>query len=66
VFVCFATFLALMWHPLLALIVALAGVAFRMTTRRRICPGCGFDGRDDTRRGFDLSGEAAAARERVE
>jgi len=50
---CF-TFLALMWHPLLALLVVICGVAFHLTTRRRICPACGYDGRDDTRRGFRI------------
>lgn len=50
------TFLALMWHPLLAVLVVICGVAFHLTTRRRICPACGYDGREDTRRGFQLDG----------
>jgi hypothetical protein len=48
------TFLALMWHPLLALVLVVGAVAFRTTTRRRICDVCGYDGREDTRRGFQL------------
>jgi hypothetical protein len=55
-----------MWHPLLALIVAIAAIAFRMTTRRRICPTCGFDGREETRRGFDCGDAAEVARERAD
>jgi len=43
-----------MWHPLLALLLIVAAVAFRMTTRRRICDVCGYDGREDTRRGFQI------------
>ena len=52
--VAFFTFLALMWHPLLALLLIICAVAFRMTTRRRICDVCGYDGREDTRPGFRL------------
>lgn len=48
------SFLALMWHPLLAVLVVICAVAFRLTTRRRICPACGYDGREETRRGFAL------------
>jgi hypothetical protein len=46
------TFLALMWHLLLALLLVICAAAFRMTTRRRICDVCGYDGREDLRRGF--------------
>jgi hypothetical protein len=52
--VAFFTFLALMWHPLLALLLIIAAIAFRMTTRRRICDVCGYDGREDMRRGFQI------------
>ena len=52
--VAFFTFLALTWHPLLALLLIICAVAFRMTTRRRICDVCGYDGREDTRPGFRL------------
>jgi len=53
--VAFFTFLSLMWHPLLALLLIIAAIAFRMTTRRRICDVCGYDGREDTRRGFRIN-----------
>jgi hypothetical protein len=52
--VVFFTFLALMWHPLLALVLVIAAVAFRKTTWRRICDVCGYDGREDTRPGFHI------------
>src|SRR5690349_10211924 len=52
--VAFFTFLALMWHPLLSLLLIIAAIAFRMTTRRKICDVCGYDGREDTRRGFRI------------
>ncbi len=52
--VAFFTFLSLMWHPLLALLVIICAIAFRMTTRRRICDVCGYDGREDTRPGFRI------------
>ena len=55
--VVFFTFLALMWHPLLALLLVICAVAFRMTTRRRVCDACGYDGREDTRRGFRVDGK---------
>jgi len=51
----FFTFLALMWHPLLALLLIICTIAFRLTTRRRNCDRCGYDGREDTRQGFDLA-----------
>ena len=58
------TFLALMWHPLLALLVAICGVAFHLTTRhRRTCPACGFDPREETRRGFQLDDGGGADEE---
>jgi len=52
--VVFFTFLALMWHPLLAFVLVIGAVAFRKTTRRRICDVCGYDGREDTRPGFHI------------
>ena len=55
--VVFFTFLALMWHPLLSLVLVIIAIAFRKTTRRRICDVCGYDGREDTRRGFQIASE---------
>jgi hypothetical protein len=59
--VVFFTFLALMWHPLLSLVLVITAIAFRLTTRRRICDVCGYDGREDTRRGFHIDSESGVA-----
>ena len=43
-------------HWLIALLVVLVGCAFYLTTRRgRICPNCGHDAHEDSRRGFRLT-----------
>jgi len=59
--VSFFTFLALVWHPLLALLLIICAIAFRMTTRRRICDVCGYDGREDTRLGFGVGPDSEDA-----
>jgi hypothetical protein len=62
--VAFFTFLALMWHPLLAFVLVVGAVLFRLTTRRRICDVCGYDGRDDTRPGFRVRTSTEAGEQR--